>query len=282
MIRMSWLKLFSMGAIAIGMAGVSAHADTVIGNFEDSTLDGWGSDGGPGSAQVPPPSYSQSTTGVTLGSNSVAVSQPAGSNNFWGPSTGNLVSEGYLTALETASRLNYDMTMYGSDIFTEDNTPSFAQGNELGIEISWSSGGGLTTNGSTFLQQNVASNHGNATDSLMATQSSAGQYNGVDGTRTLSWDLSKFSLTVTGFGTHNFRQFLTMFATQIGDVKFDLVQQVGDDSSDSHNYGTDSDGNPILSAPPDTFFYDNVRLVPEPVSIGGLALMSLLGLRRRK
>jgi hypothetical protein len=274
MIRMSWLKLLSMGAITIGLAGVTAHADTVIGNFEDSTLDQWGTDGGPAAAQTPPPTYTQSTTGVTLGSHSVAVTDTPG--NFWGPSTGNLVSQGFISALQTATRFSYDMTMFGSDIFTEDNAPSFAQGNELGLEISWSSGGALTTNGSTFLQKTAVAAQGNATDSLMATQSSVTEWNGVDGTRTISWDLSHFNLTVTGFGTGNFKTFITTFASQINDLKFDLVQQVGDSSSDTSPGGTGS------LPPPDTFFYDNVRLVPEPVSIGGLALMGLLGLRRRK
>jgi hypothetical protein len=281
MIRKSWLRIIGVGMVVFGAATI-CHADTVISNFEDSTLDQWGTDGGPGETQFISPSYSQSTTGVTLGSHSLAVTQPAGSDNYWGPSTGNLVSQGFLTALTTAPRLAYDLTMYGSDIFTEDNpsASNFAQSNELLIEISWASGGALTTKGSTFLQQSVASNHGNATDSLMAIQTSGGQWNGVDGTRTISWDLSKFSMTVTGFGNGNFRTFLSTFFTQIRDVKFDFVQQVGDMSSDSHNYGSNDD--PLFSAPPDTFFFDNVRLVPEPVSVGGIVMLSVLALRRRR
>jgi hypothetical protein len=44
----SWTRMLCMGAIVIAMTAVAAHADTVISNFEDSTLDGWDTDGARG------------------------------------------------------------------------------------------------------------------------------------------------------------------------------------------------------------------------------------------
>jgi hypothetical protein len=168
--------------------------------------------------------------------------------------------------------------MNASDMFTGSNTPvnNFAQSNQLGIQIAWSSGGALTTGSTTFLQKTSVS--GNANDSLMATQSSAGEWNGIDGTRTITWDFSKFMMRVTGFNGNNpapFQQFLQAFATQITDLKIDFVQQVGDQSNDDNP-------DTISGTYPTTFFWDNVQLVPEPASLGGVALIGLLGLRRRR
>ena len=69
----------------VGFAG-AAHAQ-VIGNFEDPTLDLWGTDGGPGS-----PALSQGTIGVTLGAHSLRSDNAQG--GFWGLLAGTLASIG--------------------------------------------------------------------------------------------------------------------------------------------------------------------------------------------
>jgi hypothetical protein len=275
MIRMSWIKLLSVGAIALAGTAKLAQADVVIGNFEDSTLDQFGSAGGPAT-----PTLAQSTVAgtVTLGTHSLASSEPAGS--FWGASDGNAFNNNGFGGNSTlanwaaATRFSYDETMIAADMFTGDNPSSgnFAQSNELAIEISWNSGGTLTAGGNSFIQKNVVT--GNATDSLMATQTAAGQWDGVDGTRTVSWDLSKFKLTDPSTATSvSFGAFILAHTAQISSLTFSWTQQTGDDSANG-------DG------PAGTMFFDNVKLiipsVPEPASLGGLALLSMLGLRRRK
>jgi hypothetical protein len=271
-------KFLSIGLIALAMGAATTRAQ-VIGNFETPSLDNFGTDGGAATVvNSRPLSYAQSSTGVTLNSHSLAVGSISG--EFWGPATGNLVSEGFLAAMSTQPKLSYDLTMIGSAMFTGGNPSAgnFALSNELAVEISWSSGGALTTNGSTFLQQNASSTHGNATDSLVATQSDVGIWTGVDGTRTITWNFANFKMLVPGFNGNasaSFQQFLQTFSTQITDLKIDFVQLIGDRSNDD-------DLDTPTGAYPGTMFWDNIQLIPEPASLGCLALMGLLALRRRQ
>jgi hypothetical protein len=224
-----------------GVFGVvsTSRAVAIIGNFETVALDAWGTDGGPGS-----PALSQSTTlGVTLGSGALRSSNPQG--GFWGPATGNLITQGYLADLQTANQLALDMTLLSSEINGGSGSFSgFAQSNELAFILFSGAGGTLPGGVNAFIQRNYGS--GGATDS----SGQNGGWNGVDGTRAVTWDLTKFTLTdPTDSVVKTVAQFLTAHPdTQ--SVKFAFTQQTGG-------------GTPVG---PSNFYFDNVRLVPEPTS----------------
>ncbi len=224
-----------------GMTGTGLGP--VIGNFETGTLDGWGSDGGPGS-----PTLSQSTTGATLGS--FALQSATAQGGFWGPATGNLIGEGFGGALQGATTLSYDLTLNNSAL--NGGTAGFngfAQDNELAITL-FGNAGALNL----FIQANW---------SAAGISDSSGQsagWNGLDGTRHLVWDLTKFTAvdpadsqteTVAQILAHN---------PGITDAKIAFVEQTG---------------NATASVGPAVFYFDNVQLngVPEPT----MAALVLLG-----
>ena len=98
-------------------------------------------------------------------------------------------------------------------------------------------------------------------------------WNGVDGTRTLTWDLTKFTATDPHDGQiKSVAQFLAQYP-DIVDSKIAFVEQSGN--------GTATQG-------PARFYFDNVKLngipdVPEPASLGLiLAGAPLLAVRRRR
>jgi hypothetical protein len=228
----------------------------VIGNFETASLDGWNTDG---TFNSPSPTLSQSTTGVTLGSFSLA-SQQTTPANFWGPATGNLIGEGFASALQNASTLSYSLTLNnislngGSGSFN-----GFAQDNEIAISL-FGNGGALNL----FIQETFSTGAGD-TDSL---NQGAG-WNGVDGTRTITWNLSQF--TAVDPTTSNTETLSQILANNPGivDAKIGFSEQTGG--------ATATVGGPI-------FFFDDVQLnpVPEPTSLAlaGIGLTGLFGLRR--
>src|SRR5688572_861617 len=119
--------------------------------------------------------------GVTQGRGSLRVDVPQ-AGGFWGFWTGNVID-----ALKNgANRLSYDMTLtnielnggsYGGG--TDDSFNGFAQVNEIAVVIAAPAGG--------FIQRNFLA--GGATDS----SGQAGQWNGQDGTRNITWDLTQFT-----------------------------------------------------------------------------------------
>ena len=264
-------------AIALGISGLARA--TAIGDFENISLDssfpldGWGSDGGEGSQNFPPaltPTlYAQSIIGATLHSHSLQATQ--GSDEFWGPSTGNLATEGFLGAFSSASKLSYDLTMISADMFTGDNSASgnFAQSPEIAIEMKWNAGGTLASSGDVGSIKDKLT--GGATDSLMPNAPIVGEWNGVDGTRTITWDLTKFKLTDPSTNTSvTYAQFIAAHPAQISDLRIDFSVQIGDVSVNGDQA-------------PGSMFFDNVQLlVPEPASIGLLGFWSVLCQRRRK
>jgi hypothetical protein len=252
-------------------------------------IDGWGNDGGPG---VPPTTMtSQSTFGVTLGTNALRTTNPQG--GFWGTSTPNLVSTdivanplgSQLSALQSAARVSFDLTLLSAQINGgSGNFSGFAQANEMAVQVFTAANTpsfGTSLGGSPFnqfIQRNFTS--GNATDTL----GQSATWSGVDGTRTLSWDLTTFTMTDPVDGqTKNLAQMMVAHP-DIQDVKFSFVQQTGG-------------GSPVG---PGSFFYDNVRLlngsgsslsiignfepVPEPGSLilTALAVPAIIGTIRRR
>jgi len=219
-----------MTCVAAGLAQAGFGASVNIGDFETVTLDGWGTDG---TFNAPSPALSQSTVGVTSGSFSLASQNPAA--NFWGPATGNLIGEGYASALQNASTLSYDLTLDSSALNGGSGSfNGFAQDNEIAITL-YGNGGALNM----FLQQSWGA--AGVSDSL---GQSAG-WNGVDGTRHLVWDLTKFTATdPIGGGTKTLAQFVAAYPS-IVDSRIGFVQQSGGASN--------TVGNPI-------FYFDNVRL----------------------
>jgi len=257
------LRPFGLCASAAGLVlinGGVSHAGSVpnlgtpglVGNFEDATLDEWGTDGGPGT-----PTLAQSTTGVTLGASSLASSAAQGA--FWGPATGNLVPN-YVSALETATTLSYDLTLNSASINGGSGSfNGFAQDNALAITLF---GNGGTTN---IFSQEAFSAAG-----ISDSSGENAEWNGVNGTRHLVWNLSDFTGTdsFTGF-TGTIAQILAQ-DSGIVDAKIAFVEQTGNSSG---------------TVGPATFFFDDVQLspVPEPASLSLLSLgIPALLMRRRK
>jgi hypothetical protein len=232
-------------------------------------MDLWGTDGGPGPANTTPPApanYQQSSTiGVTHGSSSLQFSIPQG--QFWGPSTQNMITVNRNDLMQ-ATTLSFDETMLSTELNgnpagdTTDHFSGFAQSNELAVTLFSPSTG---SNLNLFIQHAA---FGALTDSL----GQGGGWNGVDGTRTLTWDLSKFTITDPHDSqTKTVAQFLTQYP-DIVDSKIAITAQTGG-------------GSPLGAA---RFYFDNVQLngipdVPEPLSLGMLLTgLPVLALRRRR
>jgi hypothetical protein len=244
---------FVLTALMIGGL-VCTGFGQVIGNFETPALDNWDTDGTYGT----PPTLSQSAIGVTLGSYSLASKNAQGS--YWGPATGNLITEGLIGSLETASTLSYSLTL--DSVWLNGGSGSFngyAQNNAMAINLY---GGTVPT---SYNFQEAFSTGSGDTDSSGQNAT----WNGVDGTRTISWNLSSFTvggLTVAQVIAANggVSAFSSAYVT--------FVQQTGGASA------------PVGGA---TFYFDNVLLtqpVPEPTTIAltGLGIAGLLGIRRKR
>jgi hypothetical protein len=132
-------------------------------------------------------------------------------------------------------------------------------------------------------QETVA--QGGATDILTPTSGTGtttvsnanrGTWSGVDGTHHMTWNLGGFTATDPTDGVT--KTFGALFAAH-PDVAWNVLIQLPEQTGDNTPDGAPGDaGRP-------TFYFDAMTLVtptPEPASLGGLALLSLLGLRRRK
>ena len=170
--------------------------------------------------------------GVTQGTGALRVEVPQSTTEpaFWGIRSPNVVD-----LLRTgATQLSYDMTLTGIELnggsFGPAGDPDnsfngFAQSNELAVVIAAPSGG--------FIQRNFIA--GGATDSLSAA-SQGGQWHGLDGTRTITWDLTLF----TAANGQSLADFIT--ANNATEARFWLPTQ-----------GSDSNGN----QGPMRFYFDN-------------------------
>lgn len=235
----------------------SSFASVVIGNFENGSLDGWqappGQSGNPTLSSVPgstttPPSN-------TLGDSVLQVN--IGSGAFWGANSVNLVSTPDLrTAFIGASSISFDLTLIGSQLAGGGNFSGFAQSNEMTINSNL---------GGTFSQHSFSTAKGDS-DSL---NQNAG-WSGMDGTRTLTYNLANFTVTdPTSKATETYQQYVAAHP-ELTDVRFWFVTQFGG-------------GN---AAPTGNFYFDNVVLngvsVPEPGSFAVLALAIPAMLLRRR
>ena len=239
-------------AAVVGLASVAVGQNVVIGDFEDPGLDAWGTAGGPGS-----PVLSQSTIGATLGSSSLRSANPQGA--FWGPTTGNLVTS-FRNELAAAQQLRFDLTMIGTEINGGSGSfDGFAQSKELAVTLFAPSGLNI------FAQRN---SFGALTEISGLPAHNVGEWNGVDGTRTLIWNLRLVTAVDPADGLTKPVGDILANHPEITEAKIAIVQQFGG--------GTAPVG-------PGSFFFDNVVLVvPEPTSLA-LAAISLpaLLIRRR-
>ena len=246
-----------------------------VASSSSAQVDGWGTDGGPG---TPPTTYtSQSAFGVTLGTNALQATTNQG--GFWGPSTGNLVAAGsqnVYAALRDAKTISFDLTLIGTQINGGSAFSGFAQGNELAVQLFSNPGGTFPSTLNVFSQKNFPA--ANGTDS----KGHAAQWSGDDGTRTITYDLTTFTGTDTDGMTKTIGAILGAHP-DMQDAKIDFTEQIGG--------GTSTTGN---------FFYDNVRLldsagntlatignfepVPEPSSfaLAALVVLPLVGAVRRR
>lgn len=230
----------------------------VIGNFENGSVDGWQ----PAPGQTDNPMLSSvlgSTTtppSNTLGDSVLKVTVNSG--GFWGPISENLISTPNLrNAFIHATSISYDLTIIGSELSGTDTFNGFAQSNEMTINSN--------VNG-TFSQHAFDATAGDS-DSLGLN---AG-WNGMDGTRTLTYNLANFTVTdPTSKVKETYQQYVAAHP-ELTDVRFWFVSQFG-------NGNAAATGN---------FYFDNVLLngvsnIPEPASIGMLSLgLSALAIRRR-
>ena len=260
-------RRFAVASFAFAVVFVLSRAglaNVVIGDFETPALDGWGTDGGPGM-----PTLSQSNAfGVTSGNFSLLSQNPHGS--FWGPSTGNLVSEGFTSALEQATAIQWDETMIGNEIGGGAPFSGFFQSNEMYVQVFANAQPGTSLPGgvNAFIQKNWTAAGLSDSMNLMA------QWNGQDGTRTLSYDLTKFTLKDPSDNTtKTFGAFLADHPDVTFDVKLGPTQQDGLGMNDTGGDGTSH------------VYFDNVQLVtptPEPASAAVLGLSSMMLLFRRR
>lgn len=262
--RIFWAAMGALAAVALGS---TARADVVIGNFETG-VDGWGSVTGPGS-----PTYASVTAAadaahspVTLGTHALKSTTAAG--GFWGPNTGNLVAQYGITTMEQATGISYDLTMNAADLFTGSNDASnFAQSNAVSFSL-FGTGGSLGSNTVNNFGQKTAAQV-SMTDSLNPTKQS--QWNGVDGTRHITWSFASFTVTDPTDGvTKTYSQILAAHPDVPWDLQINFVEQIGDNSG---------------AGDPGSFYFDNVVLatpLPEPASLTliGLAVPALLRRRR--
>ena len=255
-------RMWALATAVAGLVGLAsasmAALPAVIGNFETPALDAWGTDGGPGS-----PALSQSAIGVTLGASSLKAVNPQ--PGFWGPATGNLILTNRQD-LQDAQRLSFDLTLIGTEL-SGDGSPfsGFAQSNEMAITLFGPGIGPAGGDLNLFIQKQFG---GLAAAGVSDSLGQSAGWNGVDGTRKLTWDLTKFTANDPNTGTtKSVSQFLAAYPG-ITDSKICFVAQAGGGT------GTTT-----------SFYFDNVVLsaIPEPASVALLAMAApMLVIRRRR
>ena len=218
-------------------------------------LSGWGTDG----FIQPPVTLAASTTiGVTVGTQSLRSTVNQG--NFWGPSTGNLITGtgqgpggtpmSQLAAMQQATRISFDLTLLSAQINGgSGNFTGFAQGNEMVFQIFSNAVPSLPNGINLFVQRNFAAANGTDTSGQSAT------WSGVDGTRTITFDLTQFTgVDPTDMQTKTCAAIL-LAHPDIQDAKSGFTEQTGG-------------GAPV--GPP-SYYYDNVRLL----NAAGLTLATI-------
>jgi hypothetical protein len=169
-----------------------------------------------------------------------------------------------LAAIQSATTLKFDLTLIGTQISGDGTAFSgFAQSNALSISLFSNPGGSLPTGVNAFIQKSFAA--GIATDS----SGHGAQWAGADGTRTIAWDLTQFTLTDPTTSTV---KTVGKFLTDHPDTNFAAINFV-----EQFANGT--------TTTPGAFYFDNVVLaVPEPTSLllAGLAIPALLVTARRR
>jgi hypothetical protein len=218
-------------------------------------LDGWGTDG----FIAPPIILSAETTlGITVGTQSLR--SVANQGSFWGSSTGNLIAGtgqgpggttlSRLAQLQQATRISFDLTLLSAQINGgSGNFSGFAQANELAFQVFSGPVPSLPTGINIFSQRNFTT--GNGTDTLNQNAT----WSGVDGTRTITFDLTAFTGVDPTDGQTKTIAAILLAHPDIQDAKFGFVQQTGG-------------GSPVG---PSSFFYDNVRLL----GTGGVTLATI-------
>ena len=207
--------------------------------------------------------------GVTLDTASLKVDVPSGV--FWGMQTGDILP----LLAGGAETFSWDMTLNNIDLnggtwetgSGQDFYSGYAQANEMAVV--------LTNQAGTFIQRNFTT--GGATDSLGQNA----QWNGVDGTRTITFDLTTF--TTNSMTVADYINSVNGDGDTTNDVtgaRIWMVTQWGNDGT-------------ILGDGTPDWYFDNVRVgdtvignfepIPEPGTLAllGLALPALAMRRRR-
>ena len=213
------LKWFLYGMLAMGLVAFCnrpVYADVVFGDFENGSLDGWTTQGESISSVM--------GKGITLGESSVGVQVLGG---FWGLVSPNLNPnrDDFLKA----TFLSLDITFIRDDL-TDDM--SYAQSKTFALHDSSGS----------FVQRDIGVGAAGANDSDSSQPlATAGQWQGVDGTRTLKVDLNSFGApSGATMGETSYKQYL-MNHPEIASFDIWISFQAG----------------PLLA----TYYADNIKLV---------------------
>jgi len=249
-------------AVAAGtLALSSASYGYVLGNFETGT-DGFAAISTPGASVT-----TVSGTGNTLGAKSLQLTQPQG--QFWGIKSPSLASGANRAALQAAATYSVDLTMTAAGLSGGNATyAGFAQANEVAVTLFAPDGPDADTNPdiNLFIQRNFAA------AGVSDSKGHSAQWSGDNGTRTLVYDLTKFRADdpTTPVVDANEKTVAQLLADhpEISDATVWITSQLGGDA----NAG---DG---------LFWFDNIQLnpVPEPATIGLMALAAPALLRRRR
>lgn len=228
---------------ALILAGMGVLAIPQIGSAQ-VLYDGWGSNG----FITPPITLGYSNIGVTLGTSSLISTKPQG--GFWGPGTGNLITgEGQgpggsnlsrLAEMQQATKIAMDLTLLSAQINGgSGNFTGFAQANVIVVQLFSNAVPSLPSGINVFAQRSFNT----ATDTDTSGQNAT--WSGVDGTRTVTFDLTTITATDPTDGQTKSVGAILLAHPDIQLAKFGFTEQTGG-------------GSPVG---PTNFFYDNVRLL---------------------
>lgn len=179
-----WFAILG-SVLIVALCSRTTAADYVFGDFENGSLDGFTTQNEVIS--------SVAGKGNTLGASSVGV-QPFG--NFWGLISPNL--NAHRDDFLKATFLSMDITFIRADLT---DSSSYAQTKFVALHDSSGS----------FVQRQIATGAAGANDSdSLQPAATAGQWQGVDGTRTLKFDLNTFAQPGGAtMGETTYKQYLT-------------------------------------------------------------------------
>ena len=181
----------------------------------------------------------------------------------------------FYTALRDAKFIQYDLTLINQQLNGGNQFSGFAQNNEMTVQLFSNAGGTFPSQYNKFVQVGFVAANGQDSSGQNAT------WSGVDGTRTLKWDLSTFMAQDTDGATKTIGQILGVHP-DMQDAKIDFVQQLGGGSAPGNFFWDKVQlldaGNSVLAT------IGNFEPVPEPstMALAALAVPPVIAAIRRR